>query len=62
MGRPVGLYVAAQGGPGGLVDAEASPEIVGGFASTRLDNYTAVLILKTAAYIGDDPLPRMACD
>ena len=38
----------------------ASPEIVGGFASSRLDNYTAVLILKTAAYIGDDPLPRMA--
>ena len=38
----------------------ASPEIVGGFASSRLDNYTAVLILKTAAYIGDDPLLRMA--
>ena len=38
----------------------ASPEIVGGFASSRLDNSTAVLILKTAAYIGDDPLLRMA--
>ena len=33
----------------------ASPEVVGGFASSRLDNYTAVLILKTAAYDGGEP-------
>ena len=37
-----------------------SPEIVGGFASSRLDNFTAVLILKTAAYTGDEPLLRKA--
>ena len=30
------------------------PEMVGGFKSSQLDNFTAVLILKTAAYTGPE--------
>ena len=33
---------------------EASPTLVGGFSSARLDNYTSCLIVKTAAYVGPE--------
>ena len=33
-----------------------SPQTVGGFMSSQLDNFTAVLILKTAAYTGEESL------
>lgn len=32
------------------------PEVVGGFASAQLDNYSSVIILKTAVYTGSEPL------
>lgn len=38
-----------------LGQEQSRPETVGGFISSRLDNYSAVLILKTAAYVGDEP-------
>lgn len=31
-----------------------NPEIIGGFAGARYDNYTSVLIIKTAAYTGPE--------
>jgi len=34
----------------------ATPELAGGYQSARLDNFTAALIIKTAAYTGDHPL------
>ena len=34
----------------------ATPQIVGGFKTSQPDNYTSVLILKTAAYTGGEPL------
>lgn len=33
----------------------ATPQFVGGFKAAQPDNYTAVLILKTAAYTGEEP-------
>ena len=33
-----------------------SPQTVGGFLSSQLDNFTSVLILKTAAYTGEESL------
>ncbi|MBQ7488061.1 MAG: hypothetical protein IJT77_11265 [Clostridia bacterium] len=36
-------------------NAGASQQIVGGFENARLDDYTAVLILKTACFTGDVP-------
>ena len=37
----------------------ATPELAGGFRSSQADNFTAVLILKTAAYTGGEtPLQR----
>lgn len=38
----------------------SQPEAVGGFPSARLDNYTAVLMIKTAAYTGAEPLAMRA--
>ncbi len=38
----------------------ASPQLVGGFKSAQLDNYTAALILKTAAYTGPESLLQKA--
>lgn len=35
---------------------QGSPQTVGGFLSSQLDNFTAVLILKTAAYTGEESL------
>lgn len=37
-----------------LHDEYPLPEIVGGFKSARLDNYTSVLMIKTAAYTGGE--------
>ena len=33
-----------------------TPQLIGGFKSTQLDNFTAILILKTAAYTGPETL------
>ena len=33
----------------------ATPQLVGGFQTSQPDNYTSVLILKTAAYTGGEP-------
>lgn len=38
----------------------ATPEIAGGYQSARLDNFTAALIVKTAAYTGPQPLLEKA--
>lgn len=35
---------------------EGTPQMVGGFKSSQLDNFTSVLILKTAAYTGEESL------
>lgn len=43
-----------------LGEQQAVPELVGGFKSAQLDNYTAVLIVKTAAYVGHEPLAQKA--
>lgn len=43
-----------------LGEQQAVPELVGGFRSAQLDNYTAVLIVKTAAYVGHEPLAQKA--
>lgn len=43
-----------------LADQSSQPELVGGFSSARLDNFTAVLILKTAAYTGPESLAMRA--
>ena len=37
-------------------DQQSTPQTVGGFLSSQLDNFTAVLILKTAAYTGEESL------
>lgn len=36
----------------------ATPQLVGGFKSAQLDNYTAALMVKTAAYTGREALLR----
>lgn len=38
-----------------LGEQESTPQMVGGFKSAQLDNYTGVLILKTAAHVGGEP-------
>lgn len=43
-----------------LGEQQAVPELVGGFKSAQLDNYTSVLIVKTAAYVGHEPLAQKA--
>lgn len=37
-----------------------TPQMVGGFKSAQLDNFTAVLMIKTAAYTGDQTLMEKA--
>ena len=37
-----------------IFQQEASPTLIGGFSSARLDNYTSCLILKTAGYVGPE--------
>ncbi|MCR4706377.1 MAG: hypothetical protein K5746_00370 [Clostridiales bacterium] len=39
-----------------LCEEGATPELVGGFKTSQPDNYTSVLILKTAAYTGGEPI------
>ena len=41
-----------------LAQEGASPELVGGFSSARLDNFTAALMVKTAAHTGSESLLR----
>lgn len=37
-----------------------TPQLIGGFKSAQLDNFTSVLIIKTAAYTGPEPLVQKA--
>lgn len=46
--------VAMLGEQGGI------PQLIGGFKAAQLDNYTSVLILKTAAYTGEETLMQRA--
>ncbi|MBR5301508.1 MAG: hypothetical protein IKU38_01565 [Clostridia bacterium] len=39
-----------------LGDQLGTPQTVGGFLSSQMDNYTSILILKTAAYTGEESL------
>ena len=39
-----------------LGQQQGKPQMVGGFKSSQLDNFTSVLILKTAAYTGEESL------
>lgn len=43
-----------------LAQEGSSPELVGGYRSAQLDNFTAALMIKTAAYTGDDPFMQKA--
>lgn len=43
-----------------LGEQGGTPQMVGGFKSSQLDNFTAVLILKTAAYTGEESLMAKA--
>ena len=38
-----------------LAEQGATPQLTGGFKSAQLDNFTSILITKTAAYTGDEP-------
>lgn len=38
----------------------ATPQMIGGFKSAQLDNFTAVLMIKTAAYTGEQSTPDKA--
>lgn len=38
-----------------LGEEGATPQLVGGFKSAQLDNFTGILIIKTAAYTGNEP-------
>lgn len=41
-------------------EQQSTPQMVGGFLSAQLDNFTSVLILKTAGYVGEETLVRKA--
>ena len=43
-----------------LGEQQAIPQMVGGFSSSQLDNFTSVLILKTAGYVGEETLVQKA--
>ena len=43
-----------------LGDQLGTPQTVGGFKSSQLDNFTSILILKTAAYTGEESLLHKA--
>lgn len=43
-----------------LGEQGGTPQPVGGFMSSQLDNFTSVLILKTAAYVGEESLVEKA--
>lgn len=42
-----------------LGEQQGTPQMIGGFPSAQLDNFTSVLIVKTAAYVGEEtPLQK----
>ena len=43
-----------------LGEQQGIPQMVGGFSSAQLDNFTSVLILKTAGYVGEESLVQKA--
>ena len=43
-----------------LGEQQGTPQMVGGFSSSQLDNFTSVLILKTAGYVGEETLVQKA--
>ena len=43
-----------------LGEQGATPQHIGGFRSSQLDNFTSVLILKTAGYVGPESLMEKA--
>ena len=43
-----------------LGEQKGTPQTVGGFLSAQLDNFTGVLILKTAGYVGPESLTQKA--
>lgn len=43
-----------------LGDQLGRPQMIGGFGSSQMDNFTSVLILKTAAYTGEESLIQKA--
>ena len=43
-----------------LGEQQGIPQMIGGFSSAQLDNFTSVLILKTAGYVGEETLVQKA--
>lgn len=43
-----------------LGEQQGIPQTIGGFLSAQLDNFTSVLILKTAGYVGEETLVQKA--
>ena len=43
-----------------LGEQQGTPQMIGGFLSSQLDNFTGVLILKTAGYVGPESLVEKA--
>lgn len=43
-----------------LGEQQSTPQTIGGFLSAQLDNFTSVLILKTAGYVGPEGLAQKA--
>ena len=43
-----------------LGEQQGIPQMVGGFSAAQLDNFTSVLILKTAGYVGEETLVQKA--
>ena len=43
-----------------LGEQQGIPQMIGGFSSSQLDNFTSVLILKTAGYTGEETLLQKA--
>ena len=50
----------AEQGVSMLGEQESSPQLIGGFKSAQLDNYTAILMVKTAAHTGYHTLVEKA--
>jgi len=43
-----------------LGEQQGIPQMIGGFSAAQLDNFTSVLILKTAGYVGEETLVQKA--
>ena len=43
-----------------LGEQQGAPQMIGGFSTAQLDNFTSVLILKTAGYVGEESLVQKA--